>query len=412
MRILSKRVVSTVRKDWFISSCIYLVALLLTITDAKIQADRLREYESYLQVIGGATTFNSGLVGSSLLAVWLPAQIHLLTGFDATWVFKVFPCLLFSLMPAFVYLLSRRYLNRWDSLLAAGLILSSFYFAYNPSMGRVGIAWGILAVLMWSVVGRHWRTAILFSSLLVLAHYGTVYLTMFTVGFTLLLLLVLRLKDKVDLKVVGITFVALLVGVTAWFNLAAPYARNNVYLFIEQSVTGESGTLTTPAFVEALPEEEQQVLVEEFKESTRLQNFMRLESREQAVQAAFGKTLPYMNAPQKVEFALSWIVVITLTGGLFYSYRRKILTPSHQWLAVAFYLAAVVTTIIPHMSMFYGAVRVYFTGLSVLATCFVIGVNRFSSIIRMPKYILSTGIVIFYGLSVSGILHSWFGIGK
>ncbi len=409
---------SIICSNTFIFLAIYIVALIITIYGIKIESDRLAEYNQYLQVIqnGGIIDFNNGLVNSSLLTIWLPAQIQLLTHLNPEFIFNILPCVLFSFMPAFVFLIARRYLDKWDSIISAGLILSSFYFAYYSAHGRVNIAWGILSVLIWAILSKRLVWSIIFSLLLVVAHYGTVYMTLFVIAGAWLCLLFeyIRKHDvKQELKNISIILVVLIIGISVWYGLVAKYTGKIVEDFVQTAISNDTPSLSSsPIIIDAIPTEQRNVIYQEYLENTPTENFFKLESRDSVVQIAFGKSLPYMSIPQKIEFALSWFVISLFSFGLLYAFIKKKVSRTYLWLSVAFYCAIVLTIIVPHISVYYGVVRVYFTCMVVLAPLFVIGVNRITDWIKIPRHIMPSIIALFYGLCVSGVVHSWFGIIK
>ncbi len=426
-----------------------LFGIVLFALSSPIVSDRVLEFKAFMEVInsGGQANFNGGLVNSSLLGTWLPARIHLFTGLDSILLFKIFPSIFFSATPSFVYLLSRKYLDRLDSLIASCVILASFYFAYNPLLGRVNIGWGILAILIWAILGKHWKSVVASSILLPLAHYGTFFLTLSVVGVVTVYFVFKKLLntkvDSKDVKVVLIVLMILVVGMFSWYGFVSPSTGNVVkYFTIVRSFRVLTAILQDPLFT--IIEEEGRVEIEEgrveikeegrveIKEEGRveieegrveikeegeverspLRDFLRLESRGGVVQSAFGLTLHSMNTPQKIEWVTSWLVVILMSIGLLSVFRGKLFSSLYQWLALTFYGAIILTLVFPHMSLGYGVVRVYFTGLLILAPCVPVGGNKISEFIKVPKHLLASLVVLVYGLAVSGVLHSWFGIVK
>ena len=352
-------------------------------------SDRLSEYQSYQAVIAnnGIIDFNApGLVNSSLMAIWLPAKIHLLTNINSLTLFNVLPCLIYSLMPAFVYLISRKYLSIYGAIMSAGLILSFFYFAYWTDGGRISVAWGILAALVWSILCGKKVPIVIFAILLALSHYGTSYFFLFvssSVTICLLASLFWKAKVKKELLTISIATVILGVSIFIWYGLFAPTTKGVVEEFVK------SGVMLAPS-----------------------SEILMMESRDAVVQAAFGKTFSIMNTPQRIEFFLSWLIVVLITYGLYHSIRHKVFSPTHRLLALAFFAAIALTVIVPRFSVGYGVVRVYFTGLVVLAPCFYIGAKEISRLFRVEEYILPTIIILIYASGVSGIMHSFFGIVK
>ena len=389
--------------EWLIFGAIYIISLVITINGipAMPVSDRLSEYQSYQAVIAnnGIIDFNApGLVNSSLITIWLPAKIHLLTNINSLTLFNALPCLIYPLMPAFAYLISRKHLSIYGAIISAGLILSFFYFAYSSDGGRLSIAWGILAALIWAILYDKKVLIAIFAILLTLSHYGTSSLFLFiSASATTYLLISLFWKARVKRELLTISITTLVLGVSIfiWYGYFAPITGNVIKRFIISGVTFNSPTL-----------------IDESGLDSKLDNFMKLESRDPVVQAAFGKTFPAMNTPQRIEFALSWLIVILITYGLYCLFRHKVFSLTHRLLALVFYMAIILTVIIPHFGMWYGVVRVYFTGLAVLSPCFYIGTREVSKIFRIKEYILPAIIVLVYALCVSGITHSIFGISK
>jgi len=403
---------------------LYLIATALTMQDAltsPIRSDRLLEFAIFTDTLAGTTSFSGGLVSSSLTATWVPAKLAVVFGLDSTLTFKVFPCFVFSLMPMFAYFIARRYVGVTGALLSATLILSNFYFAYNSNMGRVSIAWGLLSIVLWAALSRQYIVAIIAFASVVLSHYGTAFIALFvTIAYLAVSWIENRSKPVKEHLLTYLLVVVLLVGSTyVWFGVVAPSTGGVVQSFIRDSIGMRSRALEEPKFVKGAPEEQRERIIREFAESTPAQNFMKLESREPATQAALGASLPYMNTPQRIEWGVSWVTVVLTSIGLLgvgiglrrNGPHRRI--PFSLWcLAVVFYSLTVMTVLIPHISVYYGSVRVWFTGQAALSMFFVVGGRSAFGGLGRYRDLPTGAVVVLYGLTVSGILHGWFGIVK
>ncbi len=413
--------------DWLISVALYLSAFFLNLSHWAIISDRLWEYKYYLAAIQGTNfSFNDSLVTSSLTTIWLPAQLQKLTGWNELLVFQLPPSLFFALMPMFVYLLSRKYFGRWYSLLAVAIILASFYFTFNDFHSRVDIAWGFLAGVIWAIVSRHYKLSILFLLVLTISHYGTAFITLYVLGFSLVCLMVgyyipwfviWRSGMLKDIKIVVIALMCLSVFVGAWYFGVAGSTGFKAVSFTKESIMLNSPTLESPFFVGTESSNQTATVEKKFKENVEAgrtsSNIFMLESREAVVQAAFGKTFPYMNAPQRIEFISSWLVVMFLTLGLAIAIKKRLFTPAHIAIAVGMYLCILATIILPSLSTGYGVVRVYFTACTALAPCYVVPATSITNKRwRMLMMVVLVLVVIAYGLCTSGIMHSFWGIAK
>jgi len=323
-------------------------------------------------------------------------------------------------MPLFVYLTTRRYFVDWYSLMAPAVVIMGFYFTFHSSLGRVDIAWGFLAGLVWAAIGGRRKLLVLFALLLTVSHYGTVYLALFAFSLTLVGLLINFATTKKDLikfeiKIALLVVVVLLVSTSVWYGIVTAGTGGLVKEVVTRALTMAAvpGSQTYyPNIIEqeSMKEEEVAERKAEYETDSNLDNFLKLESRDAVVQSAFGMTWPYMNAVQRIELVSSWLVVIFITAGLLMSIRKGHLTHTHLYLSVAFYAFILVSIVVPYISFAYGVVRMYFTALVVLSSCFIwpVVTLKFKRV-TMP---LSIIILVVYGLCTSGIMHSLFGILK
>ncbi|MDP6586301.1 MAG: hypothetical protein QF535_16740, partial [Anaerolineales bacterium] len=251
--------------------------------------------------------------------------------------------------------------------------------------------------------------------LLVLSHYGTTFLLLFCLGITVLALPLIHIIKRIDTKAlipVGLVFITMLIATISWYFVVAPSTGNVVKKFVLQTITFNSVTLDAPRILPQTPVEESEEITERFEQGSRFDNFLKIESRELSVQAALGKTLSYMSIPQKIELVVSWLVVMILSYGMLILIRSKIAPVEYKLLSSSFYFFVVMTVLIPHLSVFYGVARAYFTAQIVIAPCLLLGSDSISKRLKVHRYILPTLALTVLGLATSGILHSWFGIIK
>ena len=394
---------------------IYSVAFALTASfslrswdnEIKADGDFFREYAVYKQAIAGQLNLRSDqnrLLESCFFSTILPALIQRMTKIDPGLLFKIFPSAFSALMPAFVYLTVRQYLDVQYSLIAAILVISNFYFLYDSNIGRVGIALGFASGMVWVLLAGNAWLSILFAIAMILSHYGTTYLMLYVIGLTWLVLLVIG-QDTLRFAVALVTIGA---GVFLWhFVIVKRTGKIIVRAFLGMVFNPKSDTLKRPISCAVIPG------ITRVEEADNwVQGFFRLEHREAGVQVAFGKTWRFMNIAQKIEWVLSWLIVLFLTAGLGIAAQQGGFTIEFVVLGIIFYSAILLAIAIPHLSVFYGALRVYFSSLIVLAPCFVFGVKIISESVGLNGYLVAWFIIFWYALAVSGWLHRMMGIKK
>ncbi|MGL5829230.1 MAG: glycosyltransferase family 39 protein, partial [Angustibacter sp.] len=160
----------------------------------------------------------------------LPTIIANATGLSPILVLKVLPQLIFALSPVLIYLISRKFLSGRTSVLAA-LLFCSFptYFNDMPFLGRQGIAFIFLALVLYSIAdrgsSRRVRRVLFvgFGAGVVVSHYATTYVLLAIVLVALLAGRILGrvatrfLGDRAELHVLTPATVAILLAITfAW----------------------------------------------------------------------------------------------------------------------------------------------------------------------------------------------------
>lgn len=375
-------------KDTWIVLIIYLCALALTLWHGltqSISSDQLQEYSIFLKEVksGYWSLIPDNIVNSCLTVTLIPALISKGLHLPAETVFRIFPCLLQSLMPVFSYLIVRRYYDRKWALAAPSLVLASYYFSYSSTMGRVGVAWAFLTILIWAALNKRWFWVLITGALLSVSHYGTV-----AVGLVMLVVLlgssfiwegILSQKDKIKL---GVSLGILLVGAVIWNYFIADSAGRYVLGFIKNFL----GVGSTTGLPNLLPEP--------------------------ALRAALGVGLSQTTIPQRIEFISSWTIIAVIVFGFLVSLKRSSFDRNYTVLGTFMFTLVGMALISPFISTYYGAERLYFTGIPLYAGYFIQLPYTVFKKHKIVGYILTYSLLLVYGLSVSGVIHRLFEIIK
>jgi uncharacterized membrane protein len=354
--------------------------------------DGVYEYQAYVQNINDGWQFRYSLVNSCLVTTWMPALIQQWTGADSFTLFRVFPPIFYGLMPAFTFLIARRFLVLRYAIIAVVVVVLNSYIAYFPDIGRVGVAIGFFAGMIWALLEKKLAWAIIFAVLIVFSHYAT---SLIAVGFVGAVGFFLLVWKKRFLKNYLIVFCVLLVLIGVWHFGLAGYSgevmqetlfqeRQTGYTLPQYTIGGENsvgGALVDPT------------------------------TREPAVQAAIGLNFSSMTTPQKIEVVANWLIVLSVTLGLYLMLRKKT-DIRLKVMSLILWGLVVFTVAIPWLSTYYGGMRVFFTGMMVLSICFVTGAEWVANKIHVPPLSLMGVVLILYGLSTSGVIYTIFGMAK
>lgn len=352
--------------------------------------DGVWEYADYVNNINQGWKFRQTSVNSCLVTTYLPALVYKVTGGDALFIFRIIPALFYPLMPAFTYLIARRYLTIRNAVIASLVVLCSSYFLFFPDIGRVGVSIAFMAGMMWALLSKRLIWSIIFAVLLVFSHYGTSFIAVGIVGLAWVIYLIWQRKL---LKQYLIIFLVLLVLTVVWHFGVARYSGD--WMFSTLFQTKQSGALPVyDSLDKVIP-----VLVDP-------------STREPAVQEALFLNANQMTVPKVIEIISNYLVVIMVSLGLFLTLRRKEIDRQFKIMALSFYGLIIFTVAIPWLSIYYGGMRVYFTSTILLATCFPIGVAKLSKIIKTPMLVISIFILIMYALSTTGLIYEIFGLHK
>ncbi|KKN79327.1 hypothetical protein LCGC14_0341090 [marine sediment metagenome] len=344
--------------------------------------DGVKEYQAYLMNIKYGWEFRQTLVNSCLITTWIPALIQKATGWDSMLLFRVFPVIFYALMPAFTYLIARRYLSMKYAIVGVLVVVFNSHILYFPDMGRVGVAMGVMSGMIWALLEKRLIWSIVFALLLVFSHYGTSMIAMGLVGVAFLIPLVIRRRY---FKHYLIIFCVLVVTVGVWHFGVARY----------------SGMIMSQTLLQT--EQTGQILSQH-------PDLLDITTREAAVQAAVGLNISSM--PQIIEVIANWLVVIVISLGLYFIVRGKKIEGQFKIMALAFWGLILFTIIIPPLSVYYGAMRVYFASTVLLAICFPLGAERIARVLHVAPILLMSIVLVLYALVTSGIIYMPFGLVK
>ena len=342
--------------------------------------DGVYEYRAYLMNIEHGWMFRYTLVNSCLVTTWIPSLIQRITDCDVMILFRVWPTIFYALMPVFTYLIAKRYLSTKYAIVAVLVVLFNSHILFFPDMGRVGVAFGFTAGLLWALLEKRLIWSIVFAVLIVFTHYGTSMIMIGIVGASF----VLPLFRKRILRQYVIVFSVLLVLTGVWhFGIAGYSGDVMVQTLLQTEQTGRI-LQQNPAIFD-------------------------ITTREPAVQAAIGLNID--SIPQIIEVIANWMVVGIVTLGLYCVVKRNT-DGQFKIMAIAFWGLILFTVAIPWLSVYYGGMRVYFMANAVLAGCFPLGAEKIAKIIHVPPLLIISVVLIVYALSTSGIIYLPFGLEK
>ncbi len=356
--------------------------------------DGVYEYRSYLLNIKEGWLYRYSAINSCLVSIWFPAMLQKMTGLDPMTLYRVFPPLFYALVPAFTYLITRRYLGTQEAAMASLVVSLSSYILFFPDIGRVGVALGILSGLIWALLSKKLLTSLVLSALLVYAHYGT---TIVATGLLVAILAGRLIWDKSLIRVTVVSLCTLLVLAGAWHFGISHYSGDSMLWTI-------------------LHPREARGVLESYIPGVRVDvpegDFLELESRDYITQEAFGLHFATNSTPLKIEIIVNWIVVGFITLGLYLNLRRRDTEMIFRVILATMYGLTVVSVVLPSISVFYGTQRVWFTSMLALASCFPVGIHWLARRTRVPPAVLATIVLTTYGASTSGLIYPLFGLTK
>lgn len=401
---------------WIIPVCLWLLAFILlwrfNLSGAFVmESDTVREYEVYAEVIKNGTVDveSHGLLNSALMTTALPAFLQRMTGIPPLPLFQYYPLLIFPFLPVVLWFIFRRYVGDLHGALASVAIIAQPHFLWSPSMARVTMALLFVAIAVLLILSKaklRYPLLALSGLLVVLSHYSTTFaLILSLAGIAGIWAIVSSIKRHWDFTY--IKPVLFLLGMVAVYSLVwhgMIFQRPLGYgMMVLSDVVNPPGTYYK---VEVTPQYDTQAPSPTDDKAS----FFSLESRDPVLQVAFGATWQYMNLPQRIEFVISWLVILALTYGVVRVVRRRDYRIEAKATALVAYGLCLAGIIYPAISVNYGIARVYYFASLALAPCLIVGLTTIASKVRVSSAVLCAVLVFGYMLATTGILHSFMGL--
>ena len=349
--------------------------------------DGVREYETFLLNLDHGWEFRRTLVNSSLITTWMPAMVARIIHWDAMTLFRVTPPIFYALMPAFTYLIARRYLATWYAIAASLLVVANSHILFFPDIGRVGVGIAFFAGMLWALLHNRLWWAIVFALLVVFSHYGTALIAM---GITLVGWAGYWVRKKQLLKQYLVVFCVLVISIGVWHFWVSSYSG---WVMLTYGMQVELPALTGDIYGHTI--------------GPGSDAFLDIYSREYAVLRALG--LVGMTIPGMIEVVANWITVGAVSLGLWLLLRMKQIEAMFKIMGACLWLLIIFTVAVPWLSLFYGGMRVYFTVLPILAVGLPVGLKWLAEKIRVKPAMLCGTVLVLLAASTSGLVYRPFG---
>lgn len=367
---------------------------------------------------------NFRLGSACLFTTFFPAMFQRTFGTDLLMTFNLFPCFIIPFLPVVVYYLAKKWVSPFYAFLVSGFVIGQIYFLGAPAFSRIMVALVFFSLALLVVFNKDMRfrtkigLSVLLSLCMVTAHYGVTFGSLGVIGGVIAVTVALKIVRRYHYPNLWALFgfwAILLAGAIVWLGIinVVPLAWGTAV--VKKSVDMEADVLVVPGIV--VPPGVEEFVPEGAEEGvpivvTRKFDFFSLKSRDEVIQVAFGKTLPTMNIPQKIEFASSWLTILLMTWGLIVATRRWGIREEWILMMLACYSAIVIWVVLPAVGYAYGIARVYFQMVIVLAPCFIIGVLDVAKRMRTPALLVLLFVLMPYVLCTSGIMHTFFGLAR
>ncbi len=354
-----------------IAGAVYLTALIVLWTFAyrlpfPIRGtDRREELELVRRSVADRKLIrDEGLLSSALMMTLLPWLAVKTFRVSSETTVRIVPPFIYALMPTFTFLISGEYLDLQGSLIAAGFILSSFYFVYDPNIGRIGIALGFLSVSIWALLTGHTWLVVPSVSLLALSHYGTSLLFMFTMAICVVYGAAFDLTWLPDVSAAfGVSAFANLI----WFGFYQTHALEIIRGFVV--------SCTQHKFIISRSELKGMII------------------------------LNHHSFSRWVETYLSYGFGLTIAAGAAYSFYKNPFDLLSLFSLIGC-AATCFTLFHRYATDYYGIVRVLFSFMPTLSPTLMILVSQ------LALYPIALGLLAALFLSTSGLLHYILGVSK
>lgn len=376
--------------------------------------DGVKEYETFLLNLGQGWEYRRTLVNSSLITTWLPAMVARYTGLDAMFLFRLTPPIFYALMPAFTYLIARRYLAVRYALIAALVVIANSHILFFPDIGRVGVGIAFFAGMIWALLHNRLWWAIGFALLVVFAHYGTALIAIGT-AFTVWAGCILWRRKLITQYMV--VFLVLVVSIGVWHFWISSYSGWVMATYgVQVEMPAMTGDMIGPKIQAIPPGAEAAPSGATPRDVTATvitspawssDTFLNIHTREYAVLRALG--VVGMTIPETIEVVANWIAVGAITIGLWLLWKAKRVDDMFKIIGASLWLLIVFTVAVPWLSQFYGGMRMYFTTLPILAVGLPAGVKWIAGKVRIKPIVLCGAVLALLAISTSGLVYRPFG---
>lgn len=347
--------------------------------------DPKQEYDVYSHIVNGhpySFQTKDNLLVSCLTTTYLPAMIQKITHLNPVTLFRYYAIPLMMWLPLIVYFIAAKYLSLYHSFLVGIAFAAQPFYTIAPMaarivLGNTFLALGILVLLSNITNKRKVLYLIPISVMMVITHYGTTFVAIAFLALWLITSLIhSRLKWKPTISLIPIAvFLGLLIfGVVIWYgvltNTALSYAGGVIHnSLIDMVVPTAQDSMT---------------------------------------KVALGMTFFTMNVPQKIEFVLTWMLIVTAGIGLLLNLKNKSLSIPTM---VGFGLMTL-CVLVPTIGRTNGIERIYFFFSALILICMVMGLNKLSYMLKIRTWILPTTLCGLYFITASGITYSLFGYSR
>ena len=383
----------------------FAIAIRFALVEFTVRAgDTSQEYVLYLEYLeaGRWYTIIDSMQASCLMTTYIPSLVQRILGIDPYINFLLIPSLIVAFIPVVVYYIARLYVdNKW-AILSAVFVMCQVCFQRSMIYARNNIAIVFVSLIILAVLNKEWRWSvkapiIFISSIgMVISHYSVTYTVVaWLLGSAILLSILWALKRLNWRPIVTLVCVAIVIFTASYVwldrvtDVPATYAEKVLTYATEDIIDG----------VAMIPSGETILLEYENKDSV--------------VAAAFGRDFWNRNAPQKIEYIISWATILMLTVGIAYYCYKAIKKQQVDYLlltlAVVGYFGIVLTVFVPSISKFIGITRVYYNVAIIFAVFYTIG----SKVLFKWKPVWCASLVlVVYGLCTSGAMHLIFGVSR
>ncbi len=327
---------------------------------------------------------------SCLSINFLPVIIQRIFGLGNHLIFKLVLPLIFSFTSLSIYEISKKFLSKNFSFLASIFFMSSITFHSAPANPRTVIAIFFVSLIVLLILTEKINSRIKFSLFtclsfgIIVSHYGTAYLFLFSMIFIWITNKILKhfKKEETLLKEINLNNIALYLGILyIWF------------LYVSTAALKGGGRRIVRTLINIT-----KVFQEEAKGST--------------VHAATGENIVQKGIPHQIQFVSSWLVIFIIgMGGLYL--LHKILTRknrikdelSHFVLAISGGIIMSSFVILPIISTGFSMQRVYMYSTIFLSSVFVIGGTFYLKNKKKTAILVLLIIISIFLLSNSNVIY-------